>query len=184
MDRAYGYMGVGCPALTWVISVGQHSAVPVMLVAVNIAAIGAMGYLGAVFAVQGGRHALAGLLMPGYFGVLTSLSRDTAEPLAAACLLGGLLAVRARRPVLAAALLAYGVLTRETVMVAVAALAIMRVVGVLRRQQPPRPRRDDLAWAVPAVAFGAWQGVGKAATGSLPMVSDGGRNWGRPFLAR
>ena len=183
MDRPYRYMRVGYPALTWLISVGQHSAVPVMLVAVNIAAIGAMGYLGAVFAVQGGRHALAGLLMPGYFGILTSLSRDTAEPLAAACLLAALLAVRARRPVLAAALLAFGVLTRETVMVAVAALAIMRVVGVLRHQQPPRPRRDDLAWAVPAVAFAAWQVVVKAATGSLPMLSDGGRNAGTPFLA-
>ncbi len=183
MDRPYRYMRIGYPALTWLISFGQHSLVPVMLVAVNIAAIGAMGYLGAVFAVQGGRHALAGLLMPGYFGILTSLSRDTAEPLGAACLLAGLLAVRARRPVLAAALLAYGVLTRETVMVAVAALAIMRVVGVLRHQQPPRPRRDDLAWAVPAVAFAAWQVVVKAATGSLPMLSDGGRNAGTPFLA-
>ena len=183
MDRPYRYMRIGYPALTWLISFGQHSLVPVMLVAVNIAAVGAMGYLGAVFAVQGGRHALAGLLMPGYFGILTSLSRDTAEPLAAACLLAGLLAVRARRPVLAAALLALGVLTRETVMVAVAALAIMRVVGVLRHQQPPRPRRDDLAWTVPAVAFAAWQVVVKAATGSLPMLSDGGRNAGTPFLA-
>ena len=32
-----------------------------MLVAVNIAAIGALGYLGARIAVDGGRHALAGL---------------------------------------------------------------------------------------------------------------------------
>jgi len=183
MDRPYRYMRVGYPVLTWLVSAGQHSLVPVMLVAVNIAAIGAMGYLGAVFAVQGGRHALAGLLMPGYFGVLTSLSRDTAEPLAAALLLAGLLAVRARRPVLAAAFLAYGVLTRETVLVAVAALAIMRVIGVLRHQQPPRPCRDDLAWAVPAVAFAAWQLVVKAATGSLPVLSDGGRNAGEPLLA-
>ena len=118
MDRPYRYMRIGYPALTWLVSLGQHFLVPVMLVAVNIAAIGALGYLGAVFAVDGGRHALAGLLMPGYFGLITSLSRDTAEPLAAACLLAGLLAVRARRPVLAAALLAYGALTRETVMVA------------------------------------------------------------------
>ena len=134
MDRPYRYMRIGYPALTWLVSLGQHFLVPVMLVAVNIAAIGALGYLGAVFAVDGGRHALAGLLLPGYFGLITSLSRDTAEPLAAACLLAGLLAVRARRPVLAAAFLAYGALTRETVMVAVAAIAIMRVVGILRGQ--------------------------------------------------
>ncbi len=115
--------------------------------------------------------------MPGYFGVITSLSRDTAEPLAAACLLAGLLAVRARRPVLAAILLAYGALTRETVMVAVAALAIVRVVDMLRGRV--RPGHDDLAWVVPAVAFAAWQLVVKAATGSIPLLADGGRNAGR-----
>src|SRR4029077_393537 len=145
----YRYMRIGYPALTWLISTGQHSLVPVMLVVINIAAIGALGYLGAMFAAEGGRHALAGLLIPGYFGLLTSLSRDTAEPLAAVCLLAGLLAVRSRRPVLAAVLLAYGVLTRETVMVAVAAIAIMRVTGMLRRTTGARPGREDLAWLVP-----------------------------------
>src|SRR3984893_16388994 len=115
-----------------------------MLAAGSITVIGALGYLGALFAAEGGRHALAGLLLPGFFGLITSLSRDTAEPLAAVCLLAALLAVRARRPVLAAALLAYGALTRETVIVAVAAIAIMRVVGILRRQQSLRPGRDDL----------------------------------------
>jgi len=181
MDHSYRYMRIGYPALTWLVSLGQHFLVPVMLVAVNVAAIGALGYLGALFAVDGGRHALAGLLLPGYFGLITSLSRDTAEPLAAALLLAGLLAIRARRPVLAAALLVYGALTRETVMVAVAAIAIMRVVGIMRGQA--RPGRDDLAWTVPAVAFAAWQVVVKAATGSVPLLSDGGRNAGEPFVA-
>jgi len=181
MDRPYRYMRIGYPALTWLVSLGQHFLVPVMLVAVNIATIGALGYLGALFAAEGGRHALAGLLMPGYFGLITSLSRDTAEPLAAVCLLAGLLAVRGRRPVLAAALLAYGALTRETVMVGVAAIAIMRVIGILRRRT--RPGREDLAWAVPAVAFAAWQVVVKAATGSVPLLADSGRNAGAPFIA-
>ena len=181
VDQPYRYMRIGYPWLTWLISVGQHVLVPVMLVVINVAAIGVMGYLGGVFARQGGRHALAGLVLPAYFGLITSLSRDTAEPLAAACLLAGLLAVRARRPVLAALLLAYGALTRETVMVAVAAIAIMRVIGVLRRGQ--RPGRDDLVWAVPTGVFIAWQVVVKAVTGSIPLLADGGRNAGTPFVA-
>ena len=181
MDRSYRYMRIGYPTLTWLFSFGQHFLVPAVLVAVNIAAIGAIGYLGGVFARGGGRHALAGLLLPGYYGLITSLSRDTAEPLAAACLLAGLLAVRARRPVLAALLLAYGALTRETVMVAVAAIAITRVIGVLRRSQ--RPGRDDLVWAVPTGVFVAWQVVVKAVTGSIPLLADGGRNAGAPFIA-
>jgi len=89
--------------------------------------------------------------------------------------------VRARRPLLAAALLAYGVLTRETVLVAVAALAIVRVIGIARRRE--RPGRADLAWAAPAVVFAAWQVAVKAATGHIPLLSDGGRNAGAPFLA-
>jgi hypothetical protein len=181
MDQPYRYMRVGYPALTWLVSAGQHTVVPVMLVAVNIAAVGAMGYLGAMFARQSGRHAAWGLLLPGYYGLITSLSRDTAEPLAAACLLAGLLALRARRPVLAAMLLAFGALTRETVMAAVAAIAIVRVIGIVRRRQ--RPGREDLAWVIPAVAFAAWQVVVKAATGRVPLLADSGRNAGTPFIA-
>jgi hypothetical protein len=181
MDQPYRYMRIGYPALTWLVSAGQHALVPAMLVAVNVAAIGALGWLGAWFALDGGRHALAGLLMPGYFGLVTSLSRDTAEPLAAACLLAGLLAYRARRPALAAFFLAYGALTRETVMVAVAAIAIVRVIGMLRGRV--RPGRDDLAWAGPAVAFAAWEGVVKLAIGSIPLLADGGRNAGAPLTA-
>ena len=181
MDRPYRYMRIGYPVLTWLVSAGQHFLVPVMLVVINIAAIGALGYLGAVFAVRGGRHALAGLLIPGYFGLLTSLSRDTAEPLAAVCLLAGLLAVRSRRPVLAAVLLAYGALTRETVMVAVAAIAIMRVIAMLRRRA--QPGREDLTWLVPAVAFAAWQVVVKAATGSVSTPSSKAARATAPFIA-
>src|SRR5579864_4845778 len=182
-DHSYRYMRIGYPALTWLVSLGQHVLVPVMLVVVNVAAIGALGWLGGVIARQAGRHALAGLLLPAFFGIITSLSRDTAEPLAAACLVAGLLAVRARRPVPAALLLVYGVLTRETVLVAVVAIAALRVIGLLRRQHPARFGLDDLPWVLPTVAFFAWQVVVKAATGSFALLADSGRNAGTPFLA-
>jgi hypothetical protein len=183
IDHPYRYMRIGYPALTWLVSLGQHVLVPVMLVAVNVAAVSALGWLGGVIAQQGGRHALAGLLLPSYFGIITSLSRDTAEPLAAACLVAGLLAIRARRPVLAALLLVYGVLTRETVMVAVVAIAVVRVTSLLRRQHSARFGLDDLPWLLPTVAFFAWQVVVKAATGSFALLADSGRNAGEPFIA-
>jgi hypothetical protein len=183
MDHPYRYMRIGYPALTWLVSLGQQILVPVMLVAVNIAAVSALGWFGGVIARQAGRHALVGLLLPAYFGIITSLSRDTAEPLAAACLVAGLLAVRARRPVLAALLLVYGVLTRETVMVAVVAIAAVRAVDLLRRQRSARFGLDDLPWLLPTVAFFAWQVVVKAATGSFALLADGGRNAGEPFVA-
>ena len=96
-------------------------------------------------------------------------------------MVAGLLAVRARRPALADGLLAFAALTRETAMVAVAALAAVRVAGLVRQQR--RPGREDLAWLVPATVFAAWQVVVYAAAGTFPLGADGGRNAGAPFFA-
>ncbi len=181
MDQAYRFMRIGYPVITWLVSFGQQALVPYMLVAVNIAALGALGYLGAVIARQGGRHAAWGLLLPGYFGLVTSLSRDTAEPVAAAFLVAGLLTLRARRPVTASLLLAFAALTRETAMVAVAAIAIVRLAGLLRRRN--RLGREDIAWVLPAVAFAGWQGIVYAFSGAVPLFGDTGRNAGTPLVA-
>ena len=181
VDRAYRFMRVGYPALTWVFSFGQRALVPYMLVAVNVAALTALAASGAVIARQGGRHAAWGLLLPAYFGLVTSLSRDTAEPVAAAFLVAALLAIRARRPVLAGPLLAFAALTRETAMVAVAALAVVRVAGLIRGRL--RPGREDITWVLPAAVFGAWQVLVYAIAGTFPLIADGGRNAGAPFIA-
>jgi hypothetical protein len=181
VDRAYRFMRVGYPALTWLCSFGQRALVPYMLVVVNVAALTALAAGGAVIARQGGRHAAWGLLLPAYFGLVTSLSRDTAEPVAAAFLVAGLLAIRGRRPVLAGSLLAFAALTRETAMVAVAALALLRVAGLIRGWR--RPGRDDVAWVLPAAVFAAWQVLVYAVIGTFPLLADGGRNAGAPFIA-
>jgi hypothetical protein len=181
IDAPYRFMRIGYPVVTWLVSFGQSSLVPYMLVAVNVAAIGALGYAGGWFAVQGGRHAAWGLLLPGYFGLVTSLCRDTAEPVAAACMVAGLLAIRLRQRRLAALLLAFGVLTRETVMVLIAAIAIVRLTGFLRRRY--RPERDDIVWVLPAAAFVVWELLVFLFTTHLPVLADGGRNAGTPFIA-
>ena len=181
VDHSYRFMRIGYPVVTWLVSFGQHSLVPVMLVAVNVVAVGAMAYFGGVLARQGGRHVLWGLLMAAYFGLVTSISRDTAEPLAAAFLLAGVVALRARRPWAAALLLACGTLTRETVMVAVGAIGLVRVVTLVRTRT--LPGRDDLPWVLPSVVFAAWQLVILAVTGSVAVATDGSRNAGAPFSA-
>jgi hypothetical protein len=172
---------IGYPLLTWLLSFGQHAWVPAVLVAVNVLSVGGIAMLGGMFAREAGRHALWGLLPAGYFGFVLSIGNDLTEPLAAACLLGGLLAGRRGRPVLAGALLAYGALTRETVMIAVAAIALTRLIMLAR--QGAWPGRADLAWASPVAAFAGWQLIVRAVTGTYPMNADSSSNAGLPFEA-
>jgi hypothetical protein len=96
-------------------------------------------------------------------------------------LLAGLLAYRRRRPLLAAGVFAFAALTRETAVIAPVALGITRLIGIARRRT--RPGRADLAWVVPGVAFVAWEAVLKRVTGEFPIVQDGGKNAGAPFVA-
>jgi hypothetical protein len=187
-DVPYRLIRIGYPALVWLASLGHGSLVPMMLVAVNVAAMAAMGLFGAMLARDGGYHALCGLLVPMYFGLVTSIARDTAEPVACAFLLAGLVAIRRGRPVLAGIMLAGGVLTRETVLVAVAAIAVVRCAGLIRARQRAdldraRPGRADLAWLLPAIAFPAWEVVCRIATGNVPLLTDGDQNAGTPFVA-
>jgi hypothetical protein len=181
MDYPYRFVRIGYSALAWVISAGQHSFVPFALVAINIVALGVLGLLGGMLARESGRHAMWGLLLAGFFGLITGLSRDLTEPLGAVCLLAGILAYRRRHPLLAATAFAYGCLTRETVLVAPVALAIVRLVQMARRRA--RPSADDLAWLIPGAVFAVWEVVLKAATGAFPILSDGGKNAGVPLLA-
>ena len=153
MDQSYRYTRIGYPVLAWLASFGQHQLVPVALVAINLLGVAAMAVLGGIFARDSGRHALWGLAFAAYFGLVISVGRDTAEPLAEACMLGGLLAYRRTRPVLAAVLFAYGAITRETILFAPGAIAVTRVVAIARRRA--RPGLADLTWVVPPVAYGA-----------------------------
>ena len=183
MDQSYRYTRIGYPLLAWLGSFGQHQAVPVALVVINLGCVAAMAVLGAMFAQQAGRHALWGLAFAAYFGLVISVGRDTAEPLAEACMLGGLLAYRQGRWLLAAVVFAYGGLTRETILLAPLAIAATRLVLITLRRA--RPGRVDLAWVIPgaaqvAIQVAAWltlRGQG------VPLNVDRARNLATPFTA-
>lgn len=181
LDSPFRLQRIGYPALAWLVSLGQRSWVPVALVVVNVLALSAIGLVGGMLARDCGRHALCGLLLAGYFGFFISVGCDLTEPAAAACLLGGVLAYRLGRPVLAGLLFAYGALTRETVMVVPLAIGLTRLVTVVRR--PVRPGAGDLAWCLPAIAFGGWQLILRAATGTFILLNGFGSNSsaGLPF---
>lgn len=182
MDQSYRYTRIGYPLVSWLGSFGQHDLVPASLIAVNLVCVAAMAVLGGMFARGYGRHALWGLLFAAYFGLAISVGRDTAEPLAEACMLAGLLAYRRGRWGLSAAAFAFGVITRETILIAPAAIAIVRLYGMLRRRV--RPGLPDLAWLVPAVAYGLVELAARfALKGEFPVLSDNSRNLTTPFTA-
>jgi len=182
MDQSYRYTRIGYPLLAWLASLGQHQLVPVALVAINLLGVAAMAVLGGMFARESGRHALWGLAFAAYFGLVISVGRDTAEPLAEECMLGGLLAYRRARYVLAAALFAYGAITRETILFAPGAIALTRLVAIAC--QRARPGRADLTWIVPAAAYGAVElAVHFVVKGEFPLIANSNRNLTVPFRA-
>ncbi len=182
MDQSYRYTRIGYPVLAWVVSFGQHQAVPAALVAINLLGVAAMAFLGGMFARESGRHALWGLAFAAYFGLVISVGRDTAEPLAEACMLGGLLAYRRSKPVLATCLFAVGAVTRETILLAPAAIAVTRLVAFARRQA--RPGLADLTWVVPACLYGVLElAVHFVVKGEFPLLANGNRNLALPFTA-
>ena len=127
---------------------------PLALVVVNLLALAVLGVAGGMLARDCGRHALWGLLLAGYLGFFISIGCDLTEPVAAACLVSGILACRRGRPVLAGLLFAYGALTRETVLIMPLAVCLSRLIDMARRRVTPSAA--DLAWALPAAAFCAW----------------------------
>jgi hypothetical protein len=175
VDHNYRYTRIGYPLITWLLSAGHAAVVPVMLVMVNLACVAAIGWLGAVFARDSGRHGLWGLLFVAYFGLVISVGRDTAEPLADACLLAALLLYRRGRYVWAALLLMYGVITNEPILIMAVGIALTRLLslGGATPRTPPgtpgeeakipgmrarlrfrwRPGREDLIWVLPGVAY-------------------------------
>jgi len=182
MDQSYRYTRIGYPILAWVFSLGQHQLVPVVLVVLNLLGVAAIAMLGGMFARESGRHALWGLAFAAYFGLVISIGRDTAEPLAEACMLGGLLAYRRSKPVLTTCLFTVGAVTRETILFAAAAIAVTRLVAMARRQV--RPGLADLAWVVPACVYGIVElAVHFVVKGEFPLLANSNRNLTAPFTA-
>jgi len=182
MDQSYRYTRIGYPILAWLVSFGQHQLVPYVLVLINLAGVAAMAVLGGMFARESGRHALWGLAFAAYFGLVISVGRDTAEPVAEACMLGGLLAYRRNRYLLAAGLFAFGAITRETILFAPAGIAVVRLVEMARRRA--RPGLADVAWFAPAVAYGVLEvAVHFVVKGKFPLLASTSRNLTEPGKA-
>jgi hypothetical protein len=166
------------PALAYALAVGRVNAIPWTLLAVNVGAVLALTAAFGSYARRRGWSAwwaLAVGLLPGLqFGILG----DLGGPLAVTFMLGGLMAWERKQRWLAAGLLTLAVLTREPMLLAVAAIAIEAVVQWWGRRHEPgalsRSARAVLpAVALPGAAFLAWQAYvsSRHAPGTLPPAS-------------
>jgi hypothetical protein len=183
IDYNYRYTRIGYPVVAWLLSFGGHPRLlPTVLVVTNLICVAVMAWLGAKIAREAGRHALWGLLFVAYFGLAISIGRDTIEPLADACMLGGLLAYRHSRYVLAAILIAYSVITNEPVLALPVAIALTRLYAVCRRRA--KPGKEDLAWVLPGIAYATLQGIEMlVVTGASGGSTDVSSNFTLPFEA-
>lgn len=186
LDSAARFGRITYPVLAWVLAGGHATLVPWSLVAVNVLGLGALGWLGALFANQCGRSAYWGLIVPAYFGFVWSLSRDLTEIVESTLLVAGLLAVRRGRPVVAAAALSGAVLARETAMIAVGAMALSSLAERWHpRRSPALPVRPPIrlvSWLVPAAVFVGWQVAVATQVHHLPITTSGQHNIGVPFV--
>jgi hypothetical protein len=183
VDSNYRYTRIGYSLVAYIISLGGHGRLlPTVLVVVNLICVGIMAYLGAKFAHESKRHALWGLLFVAYFGLAISVGRDTAEPLADACMLGGLLAYRHSRYILAALLVAYGVFTNEPILVLSVAIALVRLYQFwLKRAKPGKP---DLIWVLPGAVYVLLEIAEKLVVkGKASGAADAAANLTLPFKA-
>lgn len=184
IDHNYRYTRIGYSLVAWLLSGGGHPRLlPVVLVAINLACVAVIAVLGARFARDSGRHALWGLAFAAYFGLAISVGRNTSEPLADACMLGGLLAYRRSRYGWAAALIAFGAFTNEPVLVLPVAIAAVRLTDIVVRRRA-RPGRADLAWAVPGAVYVILQVAGKVlVSGQSGGIADATSNLTWPLTA-
>jgi hypothetical protein len=183
VDHNYRYTRIGYSLVAYIISLGGHGRLlPTVLVVVNLICVGAMAYLGAKFARESGRHALWGLLFVAYFGLTISVGRDTSEPLADALMLGGLLAYRHSRYVLAAVLVAYAVFTNEPILVLAVAIALARLYQFWLKRAKPGPA--DLIWVLPGAVYVLLQIAEKLVVkGKASGAADATANLTLPFKA-
>lgn len=175
-DPGYRQQRIFFPFLAWLTATVSSQSVLVTLVLVNVVAACVSAWLAAVLAMRWGRHpawgAVVGLAPP----VVVGTMYNTAEPLALALMVGGIVAALDRRPLLVAVLLSASVLTRETTLMATVGLIVWLVA---ERARTCRVDVTMLAAAVvPVFVFGLWQLTLRHIWGEFPVVSGGGSRVG------
>jgi len=169
LDSEVRLQRIGYPTITWLVTLGATIPVTIGLVAVNVIGMGSIAGLGAALARRHSREAWWGLALASYYGFAFTIAKDLTEITQVTFLLLAVLAAHHRRWVGAALALCIVVLTRESAMFVVPALAAWRIWQIAKRRDAPS--RIDLTWVLPPIAFGLWQLVVRSDTGRFPLTA-------------
>jgi hypothetical protein len=158
---SYSLQRVAYPALAWLLAGGRDGALPWTLLIVNLLAVLGLTAAFSVYARRRGHHPAWALVVGLSPGLLVSSILDLSDVLATTTMLGALMCARRDRWWGAGALLSLSVLSREPMMLAVAAVGLelawrgvqmlpswSQVAGLVRRAWP--------ALALPTAAYLGW----------------------------
>lgn len=149
---AYRYQRILYPLLGWALALGQTAAVPWSLIVVNLAALAMGTYFTERLLASHGVSRWYALAYGLYGGLIAGLRLNLTEPLAYGLLQGGMWAWFEKRRDLAIPLFAFSALTKETTLIAVAAMLIYLVLE--------ERWRDMLSLGLGVtMPFVAWQGA-------------------------
>lgn len=112
------------PLVAWALSLGYAKAIPWVLLIINIAALGLLAWSSASLVEDSGANGWWSAAVWLYPGWILSMTRDCAEILEVALLVTAALAVRRHRTAIGTVIATCAILTKETAMLAIAALAV------------------------------------------------------------
>ncbi len=166
---AYRQQRILYPLLVHLVSLGDPRAALWAMIGVNLAALFAVALLGAHLARSCTLSPWWGLAFVAYPGFVVSLSRDLSEIVAAACVLGGLLALRRNRSLLAGVTFALAVLARETTLIVPASVGLAAMWNrYVQRQSRPL---EAAVWVPALLTFLVAQATLAAVWGTVPALS-------------
>ena len=176
----YRQQRVGLPATAWAVREVFRAPTSLALVLVNVLALVAIGWVGAMWARKYGRSPWWGIALAASPALVMALARDLTEPLATAALVAGLLLWTRRRLWLASIAFTAAVLCRETVLVVLLGMGVWCLVQLLRgggRRIRRTSAAQIVALCIPAGIEVGWQFHVKEVWGDkkLPTLSGNGQ---------
>jgi hypothetical protein len=164
------------PFVVWTLSFGNARAVPLLLIAVNYAAVCVLTWCAARYLQVRGLHALYGLAIGCYPGFVLTLARDFTEVFSGAFLMAGILLGARERHGWAALVLALGVLARETTVL----YSVATIAGWVYALRSSDRQWAKASYLAPVLVCVGWQLRLRYVWGHWASTSTGATAW--PFV--